>query len=111
MSISRKLINSSKSVRERLSLDPSWYFRLGDVAAPEIKDDFGIYRNIKADAAWGATAPDFNECLPNDWVVEGPLSPGKNYPKVTAQSASHSIGGSFVWKKATAVNRRSKPEH
>jgi len=110
MSISRKLIDSSKSVRESLSLDPSWYFRLGDIAAPEIKDHFGSYRNIKADAVWGATAPDFNECL-NDWVVKGPLSHGKNYPKVTAQSASHGIGGSFVWKKATAVNRRSKPEH
>lgn len=111
MSISRKLIDSSKSVRERLSLDPGWYFRLGDIAAPEIKDHFGSLRNIKADAACGATAADFDDCLPNAWVVVGPLSPKKIYPKVTVQLASHGIGGSFVWKKATAVNRSSKPEH
>jgi beta-galactosidase len=65
-------------VRESLSLDPSWYFRLGDIAAPEIKDHFGSYRNIKADAAWGATAADFDDCLPNDWVVDESFSLGEN---------------------------------
>ena len=70
---------SENPISARFSLDPGWYFHLGDVPTPEITGHFASYTNAKAGTAWGAAAPDFDDGewrrldLPHDWVVEGPF--------------------------------------
>ena len=41
---------------ERLSLDPGWWFNLGDIPMPVISGHGDTYSNAKAGKAWGAAA-------------------------------------------------------
>jgi len=70
--------------RERLSLDQGWLFHLGDVPMPVITGHGMSYQDGKANGAWGAASPDYDDSawrrldLPHDWVVEGPFDPKEN---------------------------------
>jgi len=72
--------------RERVSLDFSWRFHLGDVPfpAPVTHEESYLHGFSKTGAFQGAARMDFDDSswravdLPHDWVVEGGFSPSAN---------------------------------
>ena len=76
--------DSSFGQRARLALDRGWLFHLGDIPFPIIKGLGPSYENAKADHAWGAAAPEFDDTewrsldLPHDWAAEGPFKENEN---------------------------------
>lgn len=82
--ISAQPADTSKMVRERLSLNKGWRFYQGDIAFPEIKGHGMSYGNAKAGKSWGAAAPEYDDTdwrmvnLPHDWAVEQPFDSTAN---------------------------------
>jgi beta-galactosidase len=80
---------AADSPGERLSLDASWRFHLGDIPLDSFPGGQGIalygpdftHSGAKAGHTWGAAARGFDDSnwrlvnLPHDWVVEQPFDP------------------------------------
>src|SRR5438046_8557382 len=72
----------TRSVRERLRLDPGWKFHLGDISAPVPNNKhIAAYMANKAGWARGAAKPSYDDSdwrtvdLPHDWSIEGKVHP------------------------------------
>lgn len=91
---------SSASVRERILMDASWRFALGNAADPHKDFDFATIPFFFAKAGYGdgPASPKFDDRawrvvnLPHDWAVELPFDPrgdgnhgskaiGRNFPE------------------------------
>ena len=80
-------VSAGESPRERLSLDASWKFHLGDIPRESFPGGQGValygaditHSDGKAGHAWGAAARGYNDRnwrtvnLPHDWAVEQPF--------------------------------------
>jgi beta-galactosidase len=78
------VVCAQSNASERLSLDNSWRFHLGEIAAPKLTKHDETYGNAKAGNAQGAASTRFDDSkwrllnLPHDWAVEQPFDSTEN---------------------------------